>query len=125
MAEGPAGKTILVVEDVVAECEGLTAILQREGYAVVAVATAEEALERLRADGVDLVLLAMLLPGRGGWGFLKERQKDLALAAVPVIIVTGLDAANLEWGKSLGACACFRKPVQVPALLEEVRRCLG
>jgi hypothetical protein len=38
---------------------------------------------------------------------------------------TGAHAANLEWGQSLGAAACFRKPVNIAALRDEVRRCIG
>jgi CheY-like chemotaxis protein len=126
MAEGTAGRTVLVVEDNEVEREGLTVILQREGYTVAAAEDGAQALALLRSDGrADLILLDMMLHGQDGWSFLKERQQDPALAAVPVIIVTGLDAANLEWGKSLGARACFRKPVQVAALLEEIRHCVG
>jgi CheY-like chemotaxis protein len=126
MADGPAGKTVLVVEDNEIERAGLAGMLRREGYVVAEAEDGAQALTLLRADcRADLILLDMLLHGQDGWSFLKERQKDPAVVAVPVIIVTGLDAANLEWGKSLGACACFRKPVNVAALLEEIRRCVG
>jgi sigma-B regulation protein RsbU (phosphoserine phosphatase) len=121
--ERPAGKPVLIVEDNEVERVGLATILRREGYAVATAADGASALTLLRA-GTDpcLILLDMLLPGKDGWDFLTERKRDPELAAVPVIITTALGVASPEWAHSLGAAACFRKPFQVPALLDEVRR---
>ncbi len=125
MADGPAARMVLVVEDDEEARAGLVAVLRREGYAVTAVGTVEAGLAALRSVGADLVLLTMLLPGRDGWDFLSVRRRDPDLSAVPVVITTKLGVATPEWAESLGARACFRKPYDVAALLAEVRRCLG
>jgi CheY-like chemotaxis protein len=66
----------------------------------------------------------MLMPGCDGWQFLELRKPSPALAAVPVVLTTGLAAANAEWAASLGAVGFLRKPFAVDALLAEVRRWL-
>jgi twitching motility two-component system response regulator PilH len=124
-SEQVTGQTVLVVEDNEVERAGLEAVLGQEGYAVVTAQTADEGLERLRAGGIDLVLLDMMLSGRDGWYFLSRRQREPQAAGVPVIVTTGLEVASLEWAASLGASACFRKPFPVAALLREVRRLCG
>ena len=53
---------------------------------------------------------------------MAKRRKLPVVAAVPVVITTGLPVANLEWAVSLGAAACFHKPLAVEALLDEIRR---
>jgi CheY-like chemotaxis protein len=119
----PTGKAVLIVEDNEVERLGLAALLRREGYAVSTAADVPAAMTLLHQGAAPcLILLDMLLPGLDGWDFLTMRQPDAALAAVPVVILTGLGVASPEWAHSLGAAACFRKPLPVPALLDEVRR---
>jgi CheY-like chemotaxis protein len=119
----PTGKAVLIVEDNEVERLGLAALLRREGYAVSTAADVPAAMALLHQGAAPcLILLDMLLPGLDGWDFLTMRQRDAALAAVPVVILTGLGVASPEWAHSLGAAACFRKPLPVPALLDEVRR---
>jgi CheY-like chemotaxis protein len=67
----------------------------------------------------------MMLKGRDGWQFLAERQRDPALARVPVVITTAVRVASSEWARSLGAQAFFRKPIPVTPLLQELRRLLA
>jgi CheY-like chemotaxis protein len=119
----PTGKAVLIVEDNEVERLGLATILRWEGFAVATAADAASALTLLRV-GTDpcVILLDMLLPGKDGWDFLAERTRDPAMAAIPVIITTSIRVASPEWAHSLGAAACFRKPLPVPALLDEVRR---
>src|SRR5262249_2897651 len=107
MAEGTAsGKHVLIVEDQEVEREGLAAILQREGYTVALALDADGALAYLRANpGPTAVVLDMMLKGRDGWQFLAERQRDPALARVPVVITTAVRVASPEWARSLGAQA--------------------
>jgi CheY-like chemotaxis protein len=124
MADGAAvGKTVLVVEDNEVEREGLAVILSDAGYTVATALDADGAVASLRTHPeTAAVILDMMLEGRDGWDFLRRRPSDPALARVPVVIMTGLRVASREWAESLGAKACFRKPVPVPALLDEIRR---
>ncbi len=119
------GETILVAEDNPVERERLAVVLRQRGYTVLAASDGAEALKLLQAGPAPgLILLDMLRPGCDGWQFLHRRQPSPALAAVPVVLVTGVAEANDEWASALGAVGLLRKPWDVDALLGEVRRCL-
>ncbi len=125
VAESPEReKTILVVEDDAIFGEGLAIILRREGYRVLLATDGREAFDRLHEGPVpDLLLLDMMLPVEDGWRLLERRRIDPVLVSVPVVIVTALGVSSAEWAQDLGACGLLRKPVEVPELLAEVRRC--
>jgi DNA-binding NtrC family response regulator len=65
-AEGRRALTALVVDDEENIVHVLTTLLAQEGFGVAAAQTGEEALERIRSEVVDLVLLDVRLPGRDG-----------------------------------------------------------
>ena len=119
------GETILVAEDNAVEREGLAVVLRQRGYTVLTARDGAEALKLLQAGPAPgLILLDMLMPGCDGWQFLDRRQPSPALAAVPVVLITGLVEADAAWAASLGAVGLLRKPFDVDALLAEVRRWL-
>jgi len=65
-AEVRRGLTALVVDDEENMVHVLTTLLAQEGFGVAAARTGDEALERIRSEVVDLVLLDVRLPGRDG-----------------------------------------------------------
>lgn len=91
-----AGFTLLVVEDELDAREGLSLLLEIEGYAVVQAANGQEALDRLKS--VDrlpsVILLDLAMPIMDGPGFLAQRARDLTLAAVPVIVLSASKPDN-------------------------------
>jgi CheY-like chemotaxis protein len=123
-----SAKTLLVVDDDPIYREGLAVVLRTEGYTVVVAADGVEAIEHMKQGApIDLVLLDMMIPPPAcdGWHFLEKRKRDPAIAAVPVLIVTGLAIANAEWAASLGATGYVKKAVDMKTLFAEVRRCCG
>jgi CheY-like chemotaxis protein len=120
------GKNVLVVEDNSVEREGLSAILQQEGYNVIAAANGKEAIARWQGlPTPDVMLLDMMMSEGDGWQLLAPFRRDPTLASIPIIIMTGLEIASQEWSRSLGAAGLVRKPIDVPQLLEELARVLG
>jgi CheY-like chemotaxis protein len=118
------GKRILVVEDNEFTREGMAVVLRRSGCEGTAVAERGEAPALIRGGLLpDLVLLDMMFPGLDGWYFFTERQRNPAMAAIPVLIQTSLGVASQEWAAGLGACGLIRKPIESALLLEKVRCC--
>jgi CheY-like chemotaxis protein len=109
---------VLLVEDDVATRAALVMMFQREGYATSAVSDGRSALAYLRSHPApQVILLDLRMPVMDGWQFLIERQKEPALAAVPVVVFTadpGYDAAAL---RGLGAADVIRKPADEAELL--------
>jgi CheY-like chemotaxis protein len=101
MATGPDAPdvrdtVILVVDDIAANREGLTAFLRAEGFTRVEMAAdATAAMDRLVAGHVDLVLLDVMLPDMPGDRVLAWMDTDPRLRQVPVIMVSGVDAMQV------------------------------
>jgi len=126
MSPAERGKTLLIIEDNQIEREGLSALLQQAGYGIISAADGKQALDRLQGrPAPDAMLLDMMMPGVDGWQILRLLRRSRELKCVPVIVITGLDIASPEWAKSLGAVSLFRKPIDVPVLLEEIRQAVS
>jgi len=114
---------ILVVDDEAGIRESLASILRDEHYAVEAVASAEEALERINRGGIDLVLLDVWLPGMDGLAALGRIE---ALQHAPaVIIVSGHGTIETAVrATKLGAFDFIEKPLSLEKIIVLVRNAL-
>ncbi len=91
-ASAKPGAAILVVDDNENNREVLTRRLQREGYGQVAQACdGREALEMLRRQPFDLVLLDIMMPNVDGYEVLETMKRDADLRHIPVIMISALD----------------------------------
>jgi DNA-binding response OmpR family regulator len=100
----------------------VTDVLGGAGFDVEVAADAFGARELLRRRHVDAVLLDIGLPGLSGLHICREIRRDPATAGLPVIMMTG-DAqpeARLA-GERAGATGHLIKPVQVRALIRQLR----
>lgn len=82
---------ILAVDDNDSNLDMLVRQLQRQGHTVASAGNGRAALEKLRAESFDLVLLDMLMPELDGYGTLVEIKNDVALRHLPVIMISALD----------------------------------
>lgn len=120
------GRTLLVVEDNEITREGLARILARAGYDPQTAADGQQALDYLKSHPPPAVILMdMLMPVLDGWLFLQEVRK-LGLKPKPcILVVTATPFIGRPWAEDHGCDGLIRKPIEVDALLEEIRRCLG
>ena len=79
---------ILVVEDEPAIQELIALNLEQAGSRVVMADSAEQALERIREELPDLVLLDWMLPGQSGLALAKELRGNPRTRELPIIMVT-------------------------------------
>jgi sigma-B regulation protein RsbU (phosphoserine phosphatase) len=82
---------ILVVDDNPENRETLARRLDRQGHATATAADGAEALEIVRREPFDLVLLDVLMPVLDGYGALAALKSDEALRHIPVIMISALD----------------------------------
>src|SRR5262249_38344419 len=83
---------ILVVDDNEDNRFTLSMRLEASGYSNLAMAAnGREALEVMRAESVDLVLLDIMMPELDGYGVLEAMQADASLRALPVLVVSAVD----------------------------------
>lgn len=114
---------VLVVEDERKLAEVLESSLQAEHYEVVVERTGEDGFFRANAETFDLVLLDLMLPGRGGLEILQTlRKRQLQ---TPVLILTARDTVeDRVLGLDLGADDYLVKPFALPELLARIRALL-
>ena len=114
---------ILVVDDEPAIVAVVRERLEREGFAVRAVASGEEALAHIDADPADLVVLDVMLPGMDGFEVLRRLRN--AGYTVPVIVLTARDEdVDKIVGLELGADDYLVKPFNPRELSARIRAVL-
>ena len=111
----------MVVDDEIKECELLERFLERKGHDVVAFYSGEKALEKVKYESPDVILLDIKMPGMDGIEVLRNiRQFD---KDVGIIMVTALnDEATGQEAIRLGANDFITKPVDLNLLDSGIRK---
>ena len=116
-AAGPAAGTILIADDNRVNRLLLARGLEHQGHTVVFAEHGGEALDLLRRQPFDLMLLDVLMPELDGYGVLDELQRDPHLRDIPVIVTSSLDELDsVVRCLEMGAEDYLAKPVN-PVLL--------
>ena len=119
----PAGR-LLVVEDRDPLRRMMQHALAGEGYEVVAVATGEEGIERLRSEPFDLVLTDLKLPGASGLDVLTAARERPP--GPPVVVLTGYGSVpTAVEAMRRGAYTFLEKPIEIDELSRLVSEALG
>ena len=92
----PRRRRLLVVEDNKAEQLGIHELLGHDDIEIVNAGTGQEALEVLRQEPCDCVVLDLRLPDMSGFEVLECMRAEEALADVPVVVFTGRELSASE-----------------------------
>ena len=112
----------LVVEDDPDIVELVTHYLAKEGWRVQALADGREALARVHAEGYDLIILDLQLPGMDGLALCREIRRDSRASLTPVVMLTARgDEADRIVGLEMGADDYVVKPFSPKELVARVR----
>lgn len=114
--------SILVVDDDPAVRDSLAHVLTGEHYTVLTAANGAEALAVVAAQPVDLVLLDLNMPVKGGWDTFERLTTENPL--LPVIVITARPGQLLT-SVAAGVGALLEKPLDFPRLLQTIRDLLS
>jgi two-component system phosphate regulon response regulator PhoB len=99
--------------------------LSREGYQVTCLATGDGAVQAVRAQKPDLVVLDLLLPGMDGLEICRQIKQDPSLRHTPVLLLTAKsEDVDVVAGLELGADDYMTKPFSPRVLLARIRAVL-
>jgi CheY-like chemotaxis protein len=112
---------ILLIDDDEDMRESMSAVLELNGYKVKTAAHGRAALEVLRAtpERPALILLDLMMPVMDGWQFRDEQLRDPALAAIPVVVVSG-QGLLMRQPAMPGVADVLRKPFDIVDLLRSI-----
>ena len=121
-------KTILVIEDDKFLRELMVRKLASEpGFEILSAIDGENGLKSMKEQKPEVVLLDLILPGIGGFDVLAKMKEDMALADIPVIILSNLgQQEDVDKGMQLGAVDFMIKAHFTPnEIVEKIRQVLN
>jgi two-component system, OmpR family, alkaline phosphatase synthesis response regulator PhoP len=116
-------RKILVVDDERHIVRLVEVNLQRAGYQVVTAYDGVEALEKVKSEKPDMLVLDVMMPRKDGFEVLSELQGNPATADIPVIMLTAkAQDADIFKGWQSGVSSYLTKPFNPRELLTFVER---
>ena len=126
MAEHKDHKRILVIEDEDNIAIALDYLMTREGYRLERIATGAGAVDLIRDQQPDLVLLDVMLPEVSGYEICQSVRADPDVGKTPILMMTARGSAmERRKGLAMGADGFISKPFELKELRAEVRRILA
>lgn len=113
--------TVLIVDDIPVNIILLKTMLTKTNVRILTATNGQEALDTIRKQKPDLVLLDIQMPLMNGMEVLKEIKADPELKRIPVFMVSAYTSPeDIEQSMSLGASGFIKKPVIMDNLISSV-----
>lgn len=126
MQINPAEFKLLVVDDVQTNVLLLKALLSKDGYGILVANNGQEALEVIRNENPDLILLDVMMPGMDGFEVAERLKSEEYRCEIPIIFLTALDdTQSIVNGFKLGAGDFISKPFRKEELMVRIKHQLS
>ncbi|WP_164821688.1 hybrid sensor histidine kinase/response regulator [Paenibacillus koleovorans] len=123
-ASAESSATVLVVDDDAANRQVLINLLSVDNYAVIAAASAAEALQEIaeRTISIDLIILDMMMPGMNGYELTRLVRERFSLTELPIVMLTARSwPEDMLAGFDAGVNDFLGKPVDAGELRARIR----
>ena len=119
-------KKILIADDEQNIVISLEFLMKREGFTVCIAADGQEAIDKVRSETPDLVLLDIMMPRKNGYEVCQEIRSDPQLQGIRVLMLTAKGREmEVTKGLAMGADAYMTKPFSTRELVTKVKSLLG
>lgn len=126
MQINPAEFKLLVVDDVQTNVLLLKALLGKEGYGILVANNGQEALEVIRNENPDLILLDVMMPGMDGFEVAERLKSEEFRCEIHIIFLTALDdTQSIVNGFKLGVGDFISKPFRKEELMVRIKHQLS
>jgi two-component system, OmpR family, alkaline phosphatase synthesis response regulator PhoP len=123
---GEERKKVLLVDDEPSIVKVVGKRLEVAGYEVATAMDGQAALDRVRSEQPNLIILDLMLPKLNGYEVCTMLKQDTRYQQIPIMMFTAkAQAKDEQLGMECGANAYLRKPFQAQELLETVRSLLN
>lgn len=113
--------TVLIVDDLPVNIILLKTMLTRTNVRLLTATNGQEALDIVRSQRPELILLDIQMPVMNGWEVLKAIKEDPELKSTVIIVVSAYTSPeDIEQSMKLGASGFIKKPVIMDILLSSV-----
>lgn len=117
---------VLLIEDEANIAEAIRFLLTRDGCQVEVISDGQLALQRLRGDLPDLVILDLMLPGASGLDILASLRSDPRGQGLPVLMLTAKgQERDRDAADRAGVSAFMAKPFANADMRAKVRELMG
>lgn len=118
--------SVLIADDEPNIVEALSFILDRENFDVSSAYDGEAAVQQLRRQPPDIMILDIMLPKQNGFEVLKLVKSDPGLKSLPVIILTAKgQSQDRKMAEDMGADAFVTKPFSNKDVVEKIKQLLA
>jgi two-component system response regulator VicR len=120
-------KKIMVVDDEPDTVDLVKLVLETEGYEIMVAYGGQEALDMIKVDRPDLVLLDIMMPQMDGWAVRKKIVENEETKDIPVVMLTA-KAQPIDKMIGLhvvGVTDYITKPFGRKELIDSVKRIVG
>ena len=121
-----ANEKVLFVDDERDFVDLLRARLEADNFRFTAAYDGEEALEKVKTDRPDIIILDVMMPKISGFDVCRRLKSDNNYKDIPIIILTAKFQPNdIKFSLDIGANAYIAKPFDPRALLDKMRDLLN
>ena len=118
-------KKICIIEDEKDIVRLLSYNLEKEGYEVVSYGSGDRAVEFIKSNAPDLILLDIMIPSKDGFEVCKSLKSDTQTQTIPIMMLTAkAEESAIVTGLELGAEDYITKPFSIAVLIARVRTIL-
>ncbi|WP_374239491.1 response regulator transcription factor [Zoogloea sp.] len=118
-------KKILIADDEQNIVISLEFLMKREGFTVCIAADGQEAIDKVRSEAPDLVLLDIMMPRKNGYEVCQEIRSDPQLQGTRILMLTAKGREmEVTKGLAMGADAYMTKPFSTRELVTRVKSLL-
>ena len=108
---------ILVVEDNADSRDLMVMVLQDQGFSIVTGADGRDGFNVAEAERPDLIITDLNMPNLDGIEMIRLLRLDLALSAIPILVLTAYGEPDLANAIKAGADLAFTKPIGFDSLM--------